>query len=276
MKNSYLWTASRARLQFIRYTPGNNYNWFFLPGGPGLGSESLNPLTDLLQLPGSIWHLDLPGDGSNLTMNDCESFSDWSEALIEASKALDKVVLVAHSTGGMYALATTELENTLVGLVLMDSAPNASWQHMFMNYMNTHPLPEVEKLLKIYSENPSNDVLRKLTFASLPYLSARTNNLKDDFSFLKSLPYNYKACEWSSQYFDQTYTARWIPQHIPTLIFAGDQDCITPLQLFQENRDFLRENILMRKIIKAGHYPWIENPKDVIRVFEEYCQILQS
>src|ERR1700722_13695852 len=119
MNKNYLWTKLKARLQLIRTTPGANFNWLFLAGGPGLGSDSLNPLTQLLRLPGSMWNLDLPGDGSNLTTDDSQHFSHWSEALVEAVGALDHVILVAHSTGGMYALATPALEKMLTGLVLM-------------------------------------------------------------------------------------------------------------------------------------------------------------
>src|SRR5688572_9025224 len=119
--SKYLWTSLKSRLQYISSSKGEPFNWLFLPGGPGLGSESLAGLTTLLQLPGTVWHLDLPGDGSNTTSDDSHYFSSWSEALVEAVKSLDKVILVAHSTGGMYALATAKLEGLLAGLVLMDS-----------------------------------------------------------------------------------------------------------------------------------------------------------
>ncbi|HEY4831240.1 MAG TPA: alpha/beta hydrolase, partial [Waddliaceae bacterium] len=117
MLKNYLWTKLKARLQLIRTTPSANFNWLFLAGGPGLGSESLGPLTQLLKLPGTMWNLDLPGDGSNLTSDDHHYFSRWSEALTESVNALDNVILVAHSTGGMYALATPALQKMLTGLV---------------------------------------------------------------------------------------------------------------------------------------------------------------
>src|SRR5690242_16517022 len=104
--NQYLWTTLKARLQLISSRPGANFNWLFLPGGPGLGSESLQTLTNTLKLPGTTWHVDLPGDGSNHTDCDEESFSHWSKALLEVVDTLNNVILVAHSTGGMYVLAT--------------------------------------------------------------------------------------------------------------------------------------------------------------------------
>ncbi|EUA07894.1 hypothetical protein I545_6382 [Mycobacterium kansasii 662] len=41
-------------------------NWLFLPGGPGIGSESLHELVDTVDVPGCSWMVDLPGDGSNV------------------------------------------------------------------------------------------------------------------------------------------------------------------------------------------------------------------
>jgi pimeloyl-ACP methyl ester carboxylesterase len=272
MQKSYLWTSLKARLQLIATKPGANFNWVFLAGGPGLGSESLAPLTELLNLSGSMWNLDLPGDGSNLTFDDQEYFSHWSEALVEAISALDQVILVAHSTGGMYALATPALKNLLTGLVLMDSAPDASWQEHFGKAVNQNPLPEVEQLHKLYAKNPNNEMLKKLTILSAPYLFTKAG-LQKNLSFLETLPYNFRTCEWSAQHFDQSYQSKWIP-HLPTLIFAGEKDLLTPLSLFADDIGYQAPNILLRKIDDAGHFPWIENPTKVIAVFEEFYQKL--
>lgn len=273
MKKNFLWARLKSRLQLVNNQRSCSYHWLFLPGGPGLGSESLSELTQILQLPGTMWHLDLPGDGSNITTNNSEYFSHWSVALVEAVKAFDKVILVAHSTGGMQALATPRLEELLAGLVLMDSAPDTSWQNIFMKYVKQHPIPKVEKLQKIYNENPNNEVLKQLIVASAPYLFT-TSGLKKDISFLEKLPINYQTCEWSAQHFDSTYKAKWIPKNIPTLILGGSEDCITPLRLFAQSPDFQRDNIFIREIKDAGHYPWIENPEQVILTFKEYCQKL--
>ncbi|MBA2652383.1 MAG: alpha/beta hydrolase [Tatlockia sp.] len=272
MKNNYLWTSLKARLQLIATTSGA-FNWLFLPGGPGLGSESLVPLTQLLKLPGRIWHLDLPGDGSNLTEDDSKFFSKWSEALREVVSALDDIILVAHSTGGMYALATEDLEKSLTGLVLMDSAPDASWQQHFMRHVKRHPIPEVEILHKIYTKNPDNEILKNLTLLSAPYLFTK-EGLSKDISFLESLPYNFRTCDWSARYFDTTYKAKWIPKNIPTLILAGEEDFITPISLFMESKEFQNPNILIKTIKNAAHFPWIENPNEVSRAFTEYFQEL--
>lgn len=270
MKKNYLWTTSKSRLQMIKTEAGKNYHWLFLPGGPGLGSESLTELSQMLSLPGTIWHLDLPGDGSNTSDSAC--FSQWSRGLVEAVNALDNVILVAHSTGGMYALATPELEHALTGLVLIDSAPDASWQIKFNDYIKQHPLAEIETLQNKYIKQPSNETLKKLTVASVPYLFT-TTGLKKGIALLESLTsFNFKSCDWSAQHFDSSYKAKWIPKNTPTLIIAGDDDQITPVYLFTEKKEFQSEKIIIRPIKNAGHYPWIDNPAGVIAAFEEYCQ----
>ena len=273
MEKRYLWTYSKARLQFIHNTPGAEYNWMFLPGGPGLGSESLSGLTNILKLPGSTWHLDLPGDGSNTTKNDTECFSHWSEALIEAVKALPNVILVAHSTGGMYALSAPALKKILAGLVLMDSAPDSSWQKSFMKHAINHPICDAKELQIKYSKKPNNALLKQITIASAQY-SFTKKGLSKGISLLKSLPFNYQTCEWSQKHFDHQYKAKWIPKTIPTLILAGEKDQIIPLQFFIDSTKFQRSNITIRTINNAGHFPWIENPRGVINVFNEYYHSL--
>ena len=90
-------TPSKARLRWISGDSTSDYHWLFLPGGPGLGSESLFDLVNILHLPGTLWYADLPGDGSNLTEDDEKSFSQWSTGLLELVSQFDKVVLVAQS-----------------------------------------------------------------------------------------------------------------------------------------------------------------------------------
>ncbi|HHF0524605.1 TPA: alpha/beta fold hydrolase [Legionella anisa] len=269
----FLWTSLKARLQLIKSTEGAHFNWLFLPGGPGLGSESLDTLTKILKLPGTLWHLDLPGDGANKTSNDEEYFSHWSDVLCEAVSVLDNVILVAHSTGGMYVLATPKLEKKIVGLVLMDSAPDALWQKEFMEYVQTQPISKAQELQEQYAKKPSNALLKEVTIAAAPY-SFTKKGLQKGISLLETLPFNYKTCEWSGANFDATYRAKWVPQKIPTLILAGEYDLIIPLKFFMNSKKFIRKNIIFHIIKDAGHFPWIENPKQITHVFNEYVQFL--
>ena len=271
MIKSWFKTPSGARLQMFRSFEGKNLHWLFLPGGPGLGSESLIPLLNILKLPGTVWRLDLPGDGSNTTLDNKESFAHWSSALIEAVGAFKHVILVAHSTGGMYVLSTPEIEKLLEGLILLDAAPDDGWQASFGEVQKNFPISGLEILAETYRKNPSNEALKALTVASAYHLFTK-QGLAAGIEMLKSLSYNYESCQWSEEYFDQTYQAKWVPQTIPTLVLSGEHDLITPQRLFKDAKQFCRDNIVFKSIKNAGHYPWIDNPVDVVAALSEYCE----
>jgi pimeloyl-ACP methyl ester carboxylesterase len=265
-----LWTPSGARLQWVRSSGDATLHWLFLPGGPGLGSESLLLLLEILDLPGNLWRLDLPGDGSNTTPDNAASFAQWDSALLEAVGKFKPVVLAAHSTGGMYALSLPEIEEFLEGLVLLDSAPDAGWQDSFQEAQRRFPLAGLVALQAAYEKSPNNELLKAVTIASAPYLFAPFA-VPAGVQMLRSLPFNVEACRWSADHFDPIYRARWVPRTIPTLILSGAEDLITPLRLFKESRRFHRPNITFKSIPRGGHFPWIENPQAVALAFEEYC-----
>src|SRR5205807_21926 len=106
------------RLTFVKSREGFPFNWLFLPGGPGLGSESLKDLTAMLELTGTIWHVDYPGDGSNRDIEHVD-FTKWPEGLVNLVQTLEHVIIVAHSFGGMLTLTIPELEKHLDGIVLL-------------------------------------------------------------------------------------------------------------------------------------------------------------
>lgn len=273
MKKKFLWNKYDLRLQFIKSHEGKAWNWLFLPGGPGLGSESLDQLTNYLNLPGTIWHVDFPGDGSNTTKDSVESFKKWPNALEEAVDAFDNVILVGHSSGGMYALSLPCLEHKLSGLILMDSAPDSSWQRELERMVHSSPLEELERLDKIYESNPSNEILKELTVAAAPYFFTE-KGLEVGKDLLRALPYNYEVCNWSAEHFDSTYQAQWVPQNLLTLIIAGAEDHLTPISLFRDYVKFNRSNILIKEIGHAGHFPWIDNPSEVATAFGDFLNRL--
>ena len=270
MTKDYLWTASRARLRLFRVDEGKNLHWLFLPGGPGLGSESLIPLLEILNIPGTMWLLDLPGDGSNRTSTNKEAFSRWAEGLVEAVDALKNVILVGHSRGGMFALAAEELQKKLKGLVLMTSAPDMSWQ----KEISLPPLPEADQAEEIYRRNPNNSDLKKCILAGAPRMFFTKKGLEEGVKFFSQLPYNYETWQWAEEHFDPAYRAKWIPKDIPTLILSGEKDIAIPIKYFAGKPEFQRNNILLKEIENAGHFPWMDNPLAVIAAFDEYVSLI--
>lgn len=270
----YLWTSDGSRLQYQSASGNSEINWLFLPGGPGLGSETLASLTERLKdrIPGVIWHFDLPNDGSNLLKD--KPISNWRSSIIQAASAFDTTILVAHSTPGMYVQTMPELEDILHGLVLIGSAPDSSWQKTFAEYCKNNVDSVILDAEKEYAKNPDNESLRQLLIAAAKYCFTDNKSLIAGKELFKQIPVNHAASTWSSEHFDsEHYKATWIPQKTPTLITTGSNDNITPLDLFKDNSMYHRDNILIKEIDAAGHYPWFENPEEIIMAFEEFSQV---
>lgn len=80
METRYTPSGVRLRKHSVR---DGELNWLLLPGGPGIGSESLHELADAMEVPGTIWLVDLPGDGSNADPERGDPFHSWPGVLVE-------------------------------------------------------------------------------------------------------------------------------------------------------------------------------------------------
>jgi pimeloyl-ACP methyl ester carboxylesterase len=268
---SELFTASKVRLRLQAQNPGV-LNWLFLPGGPGIGAESLDELVEAAALPGNSWLVDLPGDGSNLVEGD--PFREWPWVLLEATQALPDTVFVGHSTGAMYLLSVPELEHHVRGLVLVSSAPDARWYSHYLRMTSENPLPSMHKANEAFIANRSDETLRDLAMASAPWnFSADALHLGE--ALLARMPYNLAAVEWSDRHFDHTYELKWWPQDLPTLILSGSHDRIVE-QSFWDGPRFAGENVMRLTIENAGHFPWIEQPIAVRRAFAAFAAKLAA
>ncbi|MFJ9855817.1 alpha/beta fold hydrolase [Streptomyces sp. NPDC101150] len=252
------------------------WNWLFVPGGPGMGSQSLQSLVEVVQVPGSAWLVDLPGDGSNRVLPGVpDPYAQWPDVLVEAAQALDDVVMVGHSTGGMFMLSVPELEEHLAGAALVSSAPHAGWRTAFAQYTQDHPIPAVDTAAAHYAEHPNDQNLRTLTLAAAPW-NFGEQALPQGRSLLEGLAYNHHAVAWADTHFDDTYQARWTPRTVPTLIVSGAQDHVATQHLWQEDPAFTRPNILHRRIEGAAHFPWVENPEAVHAAFTDLTDRLND
>jgi len=280
-------TTSGVRLSLRSQHPGP-LNWLLLPGGPGIGSESLHELADILDVPGSIWMVDLPGDGSNTSFPvplqqswdgvsfppsaSHDPYAQWPQVLLEAATSLPNAVYVGHSTGGMYLLSVPELEQHIAGLVLISSAPDASWHPHYVQMTKRHPLPEVDLAAKRYESEPTNDNLRDLAVASTPW-NFTPKGIAMGQDLLSRMPYNQDATVWSDQAFDHIYQAKWWPKTLPTLILSGAEDRIV-LQTLWNRPEFKQQNVIHQWIEDAGHFPWLENPDGVQSAFSKLSTTL--
>ncbi|MGP3690681.1 alpha/beta fold hydrolase [Streptomyces sp. IBSNAI002] len=271
-----LWTRSGVRLRQLTSNPGR-WNWLFLPGGPGLGAETLADLARTAGVAGATWLVDLPGDGSNRAPAGAgtDPYGRWPQVLVEAARVLDSTVLVAHSTGGMFALSVPELESCLSGLVLISSAPHAGWRSAFGAYAETHPLTGLEEAADRYGEQPDDETLRDLTLAAAAW-NFTPEGLAAGRAVLERAAYNHRAVAWADANFDDVYRSTWSPATIPALIVSGSEDHVVSQDLWREAPGFDRPNIIHRVIEKAGHFPWLEHPGQVRAAFVELVARMET
>jgi pimeloyl-ACP methyl ester carboxylesterase len=266
-------TPSGVRLRARVRRPGD-LDWLFLPGGPGIGSESLHELVDAIDVPGTCWLVDLPGDGSNVDAPGAgdDPFAAWPQVLVEAARAVPRPVLTAHSTGGMYTLSTPGLEPLLVGLVLISTAPDARWMAVFGAVAEAHPIPEVSELSMTYANDPTDANLRTLAVATAPW-NFGPDALEAGRELLARMPYNRAAVAWSEENFDFTYESTWWPATLPTMIVSGGSDRIVDQSLWDEPR-FEGVNVVRRTIGGGAHFPWIERPEALREAYSAFADRL--
>lgn len=231
-------TLHGFRLRLLQRNPGPV--WLFLPGGAGLGSEYLESLINIIEVPGSLYLVDFPGDGSNPTPLQPEK---WKEGLISLVKSFHHVRLVAHSFASMFVLTCPELENHLEALVLLSPSAKKLTHH------KTGPIQ-----LKEY-------FLSRLDLYVLPETVQRAKKLFED------LPYKDAAFLWVRDHFHPTFQPSWVPEKVPTWIITGSLDQITPLSSFKGTPYLGRSNIVVHPIPGASHFPWLEKPEEVRQAF---------
>lgn len=269
MSSETFWTQSGVRLRQRTQRPGS-LNWLFLPGGPGIGSESLHELVDSAELPGTTWMVDLPGDGSNTDAPGApaDPYSRWPQVLLEAADAVSNPIYVGHSTGGMYLLSTPELEIRLTGMVLVSTAPDSSWLPTFVAMTEQNPLPAVAVATEAYAEDPTNRHLAAIAVASAAW-NFGPDTVDAGRDLLARMPYNGPAVAWSDENFDHTYTATWWPATLPTLIISGSDDRIVTQHLWDDDR-YHGPNVTQAVIDRGAHFAWIENPAAVKQALHEF------
>lgn len=266
-----LWDDYGTRYRLIQDNPGI-YTWIFIPGGPGADSIYLTSLIKILTLPGQVWIIDLPGNGSNTTHPNYD-YQEWFDLIIPTIQHFDNPIIVGHSFGGILAQMNPGLESLLEGIVLLNSTPTL-WFDAAAKAKQQQAIPEpVER--NDFIANPNQTTFDRLTAASLSY-HFRPHALERGKAMFSDLPYIYPVARDTIAYLQQLpYQALWIPQQVKTLIIGGSLDAIHPPSLF-EKPEYNRPNITKTTISEAGHWAWIDQPTKVKELFDQFCNNLSA
>lgn len=274
-KPRYLYTEDDVRYELYQTNGKAAYNWIFLPGGPGADSCYLKSLIDGLDLPGNVWLIDLPGNGSNLVPGYSDNYDKWMEIFPKEIANFENPVLVGQSFGGMFPLLFPELENHLKGFVILNSAPRL-WIQEAMSYSKQFNLPDFSDALREFTLNPNQKTFELAIDACMPYYFPKST-LEKGRKLLSQTTFQYQpAVWWQKRAHEMNFTAKWIPQNTPTLIIGGKFDCMAPHTLFERDERFQRPNIKIILIEDGGHMPWVENPQAMKRALSDFALTIQQ
>lgn len=270
MKTEY--DSHGTRYQLAKTTKGS-INWLFLPGGAGADSCYFLPLIEQLKIPGNIWLIDFPKNGSNTDKLHADyDFESWKECLLTTVRRFENPVLVGHSFGGIYPLFFPEIEGLLKGLITICAAPTVDVimeEHMHKERGITFDNAPGKR----FSDNPSDKTFKEA-------LVARSKNFFPPISlergkklFAETI-FNYKAMQWWIKNYltKKDFDIIWVPKKLPMLMIAASEDCSNPPKLIMDDKRFNRPNIERCLLKGSGHFPWLENMDSVVErmnAFEE-------
>lgn len=268
--NHYLYDVNHVRYELYQTNKGKNYNWLFFPGGPGADSSYLRSLVDELSLPGNVWLIDLPGNGSNIEDSLLIDYDQWADFFLKIIKQFDNPVLVGHSFGGMFPLLFPELENHLKGFVILNSTPTL-WLEETATYSKQFDLPDLSEKMGDFAKNPTQATFNAALEVCMPYYFPPAS-LEKGKAWLSQIACQWQpAVWWLNKAIESNFSAKWIPQNVPTLIIGSKYDCICPFSLFKNDARFHRKNIQLLFIENGGHCPWIESPAILRKAFAKFC-----
>jgi len=265
----------KTRYRLVQSNTGS-YNWLFVPGGAGADSSYFLPMLEVLKLPGKVWLIDFPDNGSNAqNTNNLESteinrvFETWSDCLLSCVKKFENPVYVGHSFGGMFPLLFPELENLLKGLILIGASP-------VIDNNESEKMAKERNIVitsdagQNFRKNPCDTTFKEALIARSPCHFPPVS-LQAGQELFRTLPFNFKAMLWwVKKATDENYKASWVPAKVTVLILGGSEDCINPIVLFERDARFKRDNIELKIIQGSGHFPWLENREFIKKSFEQY------
>lgn len=224
--------------------------------GAGFSSWIWQDVTRQLQMP--FITVDLPHRGEAKESRSSLTLAEYVTAITAATETLqaDKIVLVAHSLGGVLGLAATEaLQDRLAGFIAVCASIPASGK----SFVSALPFPQkflMPIILRTAGTQPPESVIRSGLCNDLS--AEQTQKIINTFSAESAAVF--------------TTPIRYSPLQVPTLYIrtTNDKEYGMALQTKMAN------TLPHPKIIDmpSGHLPMLSHPNDVANAIQQFCETI--
>jgi len=257
-----------------------------LAGGPGLDVDYMASVTDELAKTHRCVLLDQRGTGRSKLKDVNKETINWAGYLgdIEALRnhlKEDKIILLGHSWGMLYALANAaEYPEKCRGVATMGSCPiTAEYMRLFSDNRMSRLHPSEREAIQVVSESGSKEPDRSMC----EYLRAITPT--DFYDRKKGVKH---AIQWEQSWCHADVNAAanaTIYRNLdlrpklkvvtcPVLLVHGYQDVVGEANMLEAKG--LLKDCTLKFVHRCGHYPWLDQPEETWKVVLPFLTKLEK
>lgn len=240
------------------------FRTIFVPGGPGFDSSYLRKLVDTLDLPGSSWLCDLPGNGEYKPAGyPIFSFTKWRESFSRDIAAFKSrpggpLVVVGHSFGGLLTLTCPELEGIVDHLILLNSLPrNLTDSVPELDFIRAGKIAEAARFKDEALNTKTEEAVDNYLLAFKDFFFADfEEGEREEVQRAQAIRCAWQPLYWFEAEMPLRDACLWAPNpaRCPTLIVGGEKDVLC--NAFESDARF---NVLPKVVISgAGHFCWLK------------------
>ncbi len=240
-------------------------------GGPGMSSYYFHNYLNFLEKDQKVYYYDQRGSGNSeikpdLSLYSLDNMVNDLEQFRKNVVKTDKVILVAHSFGGMVALEyMKKYENQVASAVLVspmaDIANQTASAWGFLDIIFKHGFPS-----KAPEEANKWFMGIQHTFFKNCFYDKNNEKVLDDLGYISFATLAATGSKIKQQSIEQAYSGI----KTRTLIIYGEKEYMTTTESKQVELHGVLPNSILKKFDHSGHFPFIEEPDKFVSVVQQF------
>jgi pimeloyl-ACP methyl ester carboxylesterase len=234
------------------------------PGGPGLGTNTLEQLVQLLPANALITNVNLPRC-TNIAQSRYKNFDQVCDWIVdELHHAREPFVMLGHSYGSVFAAEIAmRIPAKVSGFIAIASPLSVSMKSHLDDYQGElRKVPAFGNAWQEYLACPTDETYRALSKSYIPYLS---NDLSVQAT-INRLFTNDSSSPLATRHWQKPKSDFAALEHVlasfdcPKLAILGEEDRLVPVVL--ANHDYEQLGFRVTRV-PGGHFPFLESKKAI-------------